>query len=59
MKLHGFSKYENTVDALAGATALVEGKLSKNLKEFLEKEVTNAKDSLVVSDPKLGIPLFS
>ncbi|KAJ9059874.1 Nucleolar protein 58 [Entomophthora muscae] len=54
IKLHGFSKYENTTDALAGATALVEGKLSSNLKDFLEKEVSKSKETLVVSDPKLG-----
>ncbi|KAI0218347.1 Nucleolar protein 58 [Massospora cicadina] len=54
VKLHGFSKYENTVAALSGTTAIVEGKLSKDLKEFLEREVSAAKETLVVSDPKLG-----
>jgi len=42
---------------LSAVTALVEGKLSKNLKEFLSKEISEKemkKESLVVGDAKLG-----
>jgi nucleolar protein 58 len=57
VKLRAFTKFENTTDALSAVTALVEGKLSKNLKEFLSKEISEKemkKESLVVGDAKLG-----
>jgi nucleolar protein 58 len=56
IKLKAFGKFENTTDALSAVTALVEGKISKNLKSFLEKELSqkDLKDKLAVSDAKLG-----
>ena len=53
VKLKAFTKFENTTDALSAVTALVEGKMSKNLKSFLGEHVKE-KDSLVVGDAKLG-----
>jgi len=51
-----FSKFDTTADALASATALVESKLSKDLKTFLKKNIVSAelKDTLAVTDSKLG-----
>lgn len=40
VKLHAFEKFEDTAEALSAATALVEGKLDKDLKSFLKKWVT-------------------
>ncbi|KAG0348309.1 Nucleolar protein 58 [Podila humilis] len=57
VKLRAFTKFENTTDALSAVTALVEGKLSKNLKEFLSSEISEKemkKESLIVGDAKLG-----
>lgn len=57
LKLKAFSKFENTTDALSAATAIVEGKVSKNLKKFLQTELNEKemKEKLAVSDSKLGI----
>lgn len=52
VKLKAFSKFENTVEALAAATALVDSKLSKGLKKFLKKHVVS--ETLGVVDSKLG-----
>lgn len=52
VKLKAFSKFENTAEALAAATALVDSKLSKGLKKFLKKNA--ADDELAVLDAKLG-----
>ncbi|KAJ3073323.1 Nucleolar protein 58 [Podochytrium sp. JEL0797] len=56
LKLKAFSKFENTTDAMSAVTALVEGKLSKGLKKFLEKELSelDLKDTLAVGDTKLA-----
>ncbi|KAJ3150415.1 Nucleolar protein 58 [Geranomyces variabilis] len=56
VKLKAFSKFENTTDALSAVTALVEGKMSKNLKQFLVDELNekDLKDKLAVGDSKLG-----
>ncbi|KAJ3413102.1 Nucleolar protein 58 [Chytridiales sp. JEL 0842] len=56
LKLKSFSKFENTTDALAAVTALVEGKLSKGLKKFLTTELSekDLKDKLLVGDSKLA-----
>ena len=62
VKLKAFSKFENTTDALAAVTALVEGKMSKSLKSFLKSEILGnekeLKSSLVVADAKLGKKRF-
>ncbi|KAJ3255858.1 Nucleolar protein 58 [Boothiomyces macroporosus] len=56
VKLKAFAKFENTTEALSAVTALVEGKISKNLKSFLTTEFTDKdlKDTLAVADAKLG-----
>ncbi|KAJ1793679.1 Nucleolar protein 58 [Coemansia sp. RSA 2399] len=57
VKLQAFHKFENTVDALSAVTALVEGKISKNLKSFLTTDVSEKewkKESLAVADSKLA-----
>lgn len=57
VKLKAFQKFENTTDALSAVTGIVEGKLPKNLKKFLETEISDKemkKESLVICDPKLG-----
>ena len=57
IKLKAFSKFENTTDALAAVTALVEGKMSKSLKSFLKDELSekDLKSTLAVGDAKLGM----
>ncbi|KAJ2679646.1 Nucleolar protein 58 [Coemansia spiralis] len=57
VKLQAFHKFENTVDALSAVTALVEGKIAKNLKQFLTTDVSEKewkKESLAVADSKLA-----
>jgi nucleolar protein 58 len=57
VKLKAFQKFENTTDALSAVTGIVEGKLPKNLKKFLETEISDKemkKESLIICDPKLG-----
>jgi nucleolar protein 58 len=53
--LLAFRKFEDTADALSAATAIVEGKLSKNLKKFLTKSIIekDLKEKLAVADAKL------
>jgi nucleolar protein 58 len=58
LKLKAFQKFENTTDALSAVTALVEGKVSKNLKKFLVAEIgaegSELAEKLCVADTKLG-----
>ena len=56
VRLKAFSKFENTTEALAAATALIEGKLSKGLKKFLKTEFLAhfKKSTLAVADSKLA-----
>merc|ERR1712183_149946 len=55
VKLKKFQKFEDTTEALASATALVEGKMSKSLKKMLKKiEAEDAHEKLAVADAKLG-----
>ncbi|XP_028925295.1 nucleolar protein 58 [Ornithorhynchus anatinus] len=55
VKLKHFEKFQDTTEALAASTALVEGKLSKNLKKVLKKIVAKeAHEQLAVADAKLG-----
>ncbi|XP_014679090.1 PREDICTED: nucleolar protein 58-like isoform X2 [Priapulus caudatus] len=55
VKLKQFSKFEDTTEALAAATAAIEGKMSKNLKKMLKKIVAkDAHEQLAVADAKLG-----
>jgi nucleolar protein 58 len=54
--LKEFHKFENTTEALAAASAMVESKLNKGLKKFLKESVVSKdiKDKLAVQDSKLG-----
>ncbi|KAA0147840.1 hypothetical protein FNF27_05330 [Cafeteria roenbergensis] len=58
VKLKAFHQFENTAEALAATTALVEGTLGKDLKKFLKKSILKndepPKDLLGVFDTKLG-----
>nr|XP_015801955.2 nucleolar protein 58 [Nothobranchius furzeri] len=55
VKLKHFEKFQDTTEALAAATALVEGKISKSLKKILKKVVAKeAHEELAISDAKLG-----
>mmetsp|Transcript_30120 Transcript_30120/g.115625 ORF Transcript_30120/g.115625 Transcript_30120/m.115625 type:complete len:476 (-) Transcript_30120:394-1821(-) len=53
LRLKAFGKFESTTDALAASTAIVEGKISKQLKKFLKKNVKDAEE-LAVGESKLG-----
>ncbi|XP_033114638.1 nucleolar protein 58-like [Anneissia japonica] len=55
IKLKHFQKFDDTREALAAATAAVEGKLGKGLKKMLKKMAAkDAIDKLAVADAKLG-----
>jgi nucleolar protein 58 len=55
VKLKHFEKFGDTTEALAAATAAVEGKLSKTLKKTLKKLVDDdVQNQLLVADAKLG-----
>merc|ERR1712054_398861 len=54
VKLKKFSKFSDQEDALAAATAMVEGKLDKSLKKFLKKNIVDKEiqEDLIVSVAK-------
>uniref|UniRef100_A0A0K8UU13 Nucleolar protein 58 n=1 Tax=Bactrocera latifrons TaxID=174628 RepID=A0A0K8UU13_BACLA len=55
LKLKHFEKFNDTTEALAAATAAVEGKMSKPLKKTLKKLFSDeVQSSLLVADAKLG-----
>ncbi|XP_055069075.1 nucleolar protein 58 isoform X2 [Misgurnus anguillicaudatus] len=55
VKLKHFEKFQDTTEALAAATAMVEGKLGKSLKKILKKVVAKeAHEQLAITDAKLG-----
>uniref|UniRef100_A0A9J7XQ22 Nucleolar protein 58 n=1 Tax=Cyprinus carpio carpio TaxID=630221 RepID=A0A9J7XQ22_CYPCA len=55
VKLKHFEKFQDTTEALAAATAMVEGKLGKSLKKVLKKVVAKeAHEQLAITDVKLG-----
>ncbi|XP_017023905.1 nucleolar protein 58 [Drosophila kikkawai] len=55
LKLKHFEKFNDTTEALAAATAAVEGKVAKPLKKTLKKLlVDDVQSSLLVADAKLG-----
>ncbi|XP_076579138.1 nucleolar protein 58 [Chaetodon auriga] len=55
VKLKHFEKFQDTTEALAAATAIVEGKIGKSLKKVLKKVVAKeAHEQLAISDAKLG-----
>jgi len=57
--LKSFQKFENTTEALAAATALVESELPKGLKKFLQKTIVEEQltEKLAVQDSKLGVAI--
>jgi len=58
VKLKHFQKFKDTTEALAAATAGVEGKMSKTLKKTLKKLVAaDMLDTLAVADAKLGVSI--
>jgi nucleolar protein 58 len=56
IKLKAFSKFENTVEAVAAATAMIESSLGKSLKKFLTKQIVkkDVADKLIVGDKGLA-----
>ena len=56
VKLKAFYKFEDTVEALAATSALVESKMGKTLKSFLKTNIVKKEltDELGVADSKLG-----
>ncbi|KAL3524616.1 hypothetical protein ACH5RR_012988 [Cinchona calisaya] len=52
VKLKGFSKFENTSEALSAATLLIDSKPSKGLRKFLRAHCEG--EALAVADSKLG-----
>lgn len=53
VRLKAFSRFEDTTAALAAATALAEGKPSKDLRKFLKAEAGKGEE-ICVGDVKLG-----
>lgn len=49
-----FSKFDDTTVALASITGSVEGKIPKSLKKLLKKISTDAEETMLVADAKLG-----
>ncbi|XP_029155505.1 nucleolar protein 58 [Nylanderia fulva] len=54
VQLRYFHQFEDTTEALAATTALVESKLSKSLKRTLRNGCTEIHEQLAVADAKLG-----
>lgn len=64
LQLSAIHRFQSTVEAVEGATAINEGKLSKDLKKFLQREILEkggsagakgaSTEKLLVSEPKLG-----
>jgi nucleolar protein 58 len=55
LKLTHFEKFDDTTEALAAATATVEGKISKPLKKLLKHLVnSDIQEQLLVADSTLG-----
>lgn len=56
IKLKAFKPFENTAEAVAAATDVIESSLGKDLKKFLKKSLKDQdlQDKLAVADTKLG-----
>ena len=57
VKLKAFHAFEDTKDAVAAATALVDGKIDDSLKKFVKKAIVKknlTSELLGVADPKIG-----
>lgn len=46
LKLQAFRKFENTAEALAACTAVVDGKMGSDLKKFLKKQFKSSSSSI-------------
>ncbi|XP_071571730.1 nucleolar protein 58 [Temnothorax nylanderi] len=57
VQLKYFHKFEDTTEALAATTAIVEGKLSKSLRKTLKNCCTEAHEQLAVADARLGLAI--
>lgn len=57
VQLHAFHKFEDTTEALAAATAIVDGKLDKQLRRLLKKNIKGDADVLATADSKLGMAI--
>jgi nucleolar protein 58 len=57
VKLKAFHAFNDTKDAVAAATALVDGKMDGSLKKFIKKAIVKKQltsEVLAVADPKIG-----
>lgn len=56
VKLKAFKAFDSTTDAVVAATSIIESKLDKTLKKFLQKNIVSkaVADELAVADIKLG-----
>ena len=56
VKLKAFKKFKDTKDALKSIEKLMEGKVSKGLQKFLEKNIVQKgiEEELMIADKKLG-----
>jgi len=54
LQLQHFHKFDDTTVALAAITGSVEGKIPKTLKKLLKKISTDAEETMLVADAKLG-----
>lgn len=63
VKLESIHRFQSTVDAVEDLSSIADGKLSKNLKSFLQESVKDnkklAKETLLVADNKLGASILS
>lgn len=53
-KIHRFEKFQSAANALEEANAIIEGRVSDNLKKLLEDSKSDKKATLIVSEAKLG-----
>ena len=56
VKLKAFKKFKDTKDAMKAISKLTEGKMSKSLEKFLDKNIVqkSIEEELMVADKKLG-----
>ena len=58
IKLKAFNQFKDTVEAVAAASAMVEGSLGKSLKKFLTKQIVKKEamknETLIVQDKSLA-----
>lgn len=56
VKLKAFKKFKDTKDAMKSVEKLLDGKMSKTLQKFLEKNIVqkDIEEELMIADKKLG-----